>query len=158
MAEKVKKLQLEGVRILWPNFSGKKTEFNAEGDRNFNILIEDPDLAEEIISAGWNLRRREGYEEEGGPPFWTMKVKVNYDSRYPPRIYKVLRDGSPPLPLDEKTVMMLDLLRIEFADVLLSPYVSFWPAQNKEGITAYLDTAYVLTEDNPLDEKWRVVE
>lgn len=146
-------LKLENARIIWPNFAGKKKEFNAEGDRNFNVYIDDPALADELAKEGWNVKMKEGYED-GDPPFWILKVKVNYDSKRPPRIYKINADGSNKVLLDEGTVMLLDLLRIERADILVN--ASAWTSKSlgMSGITPYVDTMYVVTEVNPLDEKW----
>ena len=40
-----KQLQLENVRFMFrPNFEGRKTEFNALGDRNFQIVIDPEDV------------------------------------------------------------------------------------------------------------------
>lgn len=145
------KLELREVRIIWANFQGLRTEYNALGNRNFNILIEDEQLAQSIAEEGWNIKTRDGFED-GDPPFWTLAVKVNFDSAYPPRIYKINEDGTKKTLLDSKTVMILDLLKIKYADVLLSPFA--WQSQGRSGISAYLDTMYVVVEENPLDLKW----
>ena len=35
------KLNISGARIVWPNFSGKATDYNTEGKRNFTVVFDD---------------------------------------------------------------------------------------------------------------------
>jgi len=151
------KLHLKNVQILWPNFAGAEKPYNKAGDRNFHILLPDWELAKAMADQGWNVKVMPKREEDE-PDQWHIKVKVNLSSKnqYPPRIIKVTMDenGQPVkrLALDATTVMLLDILRIQWADVTLSPWV--WSYQNKQGISAYLEVMYAVTEDNPLDTEW----
>ena len=47
---KIPPLTIENAQLIYRNFAGRQTVFNAEGDRNFGIVLEDPQLIE-------NLRR-----------------------------------------------------------------------------------------------------
>ena len=141
-----------GAQILWPNFAGKEGPFNEEGKRSFNILIEDPNQANELLGAGWNVKEMKN-REEGDPPLWFLPVKVNYKSKYPPRIIKTSSDGSKQLALAEGTVKLLDILRIETADVMINPFEWKTP-DGRTGVSAYLDTMYAVTVVNPLDLIW----
>ena len=49
MAEVKKFYDVQGSAIKWRNFEGKAGKFNAEGDRNFCLLI-DPDSADVLQS------------------------------------------------------------------------------------------------------------
>ena len=49
-------LQIDDARIIFKNFEGRGDKFNREGDRNFSLLIEDPDTADAMIKEGWNVR------------------------------------------------------------------------------------------------------
>lgn len=151
------KLTLKNIPALWPNFAGAKKMYNEEGDRNFHIVIEDPSLAEAMISSGWpvkSLKKR----DPSDPEAWHLQIKVNLKptNPYPPRIYKVSLDenGNPEkiLELNRDTVMLLDILPIKWLDLTIGPYI--WTYQGKSGISAYLEVLYAVTEENPLDVLW----
>ena len=38
---------IEDAHLIWKNFSGEETQFNRAGNRNFNVIIDDPDFAYE---------------------------------------------------------------------------------------------------------------
>ncbi len=46
-------VMMEGVRIIFRNFSGKESQYNREGDRNFAVLLGD-DV--DSLSFWWGLR------------------------------------------------------------------------------------------------------
>jgi hypothetical protein len=53
---------MEGVRIIFRNFSGKEGKYNREGDRNFAVLLDDK-TAHAMAEDNWNvkwLKPREG--------------------------------------------------------------------------------------------------
>mgnify|MGYP003301362065 CR=1 FL=1 len=68
-------LLIDDARIAFRNFAGVGTEFNREGDRNFSWVIEDPELADELIHRGWNVKVRPPRDPDG-EPFIHMPVKV----------------------------------------------------------------------------------
>ena len=45
----------EGARLMFRNFSGKESEFNQAGDRNFCVVLEAAE-AEEMKKIGWNVK------------------------------------------------------------------------------------------------------
>jgi hypothetical protein len=55
-------------------------------------------------------------------------------------------------PLDESMVHILDHVDLKTVDVILNPYS--WDVDGNEGIKAYLDTLYVIIEENFLDLKY----
>ena len=147
----MERLRLEDVQVIFKNFRGEKGQFNEEGNRNFSILIKDLGLAADLIGAGWALKPLAN-EEEGMIDAYHLPVKLNYASRFPPRIYKVTMSTGNQLPLDEKTIDMLDYLPIEYVDIIVNPYE--WEVRGERGIKAYLQTMYVVIEEDELDIKW----
>lgn len=125
-------LQIDDARITYKNFSGEGTKFNREGDRNFSLIIPDEELTNRLIKEGWNVKVREGRDEDE-PPFMHLPVKVKFNGRGP---YIKLISGSKQNELDEGTIACLDNIDIERIDLDIRPYD--WNVNGKSGRTAYL--------------------
>ena len=137
-------LIIENATIRYRNFSGRKTEFNSEGLRNFNVIIDDEDLYNKLIEDGWNVQIK---QTEDGESYGQLKVAVSY-MRKPPVIKQVtMRNGKPKITMiTEETVGDIDNLDIKNIDLSISP--SHWQKGGREGIKAYLKTMYYeLIED-----------
>lgn len=144
-----KDLVIEGARIIFRNFSGKGDQYNREGDRNFNVIIDDPKMAERLANEGWNIKIRPP-REDGDEPLYRLPVKVNFNSDYPPKIWLVTRKVN--TLMDEETVGNLDFAEIRNVDLIISPY--FWEVNDKKGVKAYLKTMYVTLEEDVFAEKY----
>lgn len=147
----MERLKLEEVEVIFCNFRGEKGTYNEAGVRGFSILIKDIDLAGDLIQDGWALKPLKD-AETGEVDAYHLPVKVNYGGRRPPRVNKVSLSTNSTLPLTEKTVEMLDYLPIAYVDVILNPYE--WEVRGETGVKAYLQTAYVVIEEDDLDLKW----
>lgn len=90
MAEVKKFYDVQGSAIKWRNFEGKAGKFNAEGDRNFCLLI-DPDSADVLQSEGFNIRYLKP-REDGDVPVPYLPVKVAYGKGRPPKIVMVTKE------------------------------------------------------------------
>jgi len=149
MAQQDNTVLMEGVRIIFRNFSGKEGQYNREGDRNFAVLIDDA-TAEAMARDGWNvktLRPRDEDEEEHPQPY--LPVSVNFKGR-PPRIVLITSRGR--TNLDENSVEMLDWADIINVDLIIRPYE--WTVNDKSGIKAYLQSIYVTIEEDALERKY----
>ena len=133
-------LQIDDARIIYRNFSGEGSKFNREGDRNFSLIIDDPDVADELVAQGWNVKIREP-REEGDNPFIHLPVKVKFNDRGP-RIYLITGDRRN--ELDEESVGILDNVDIISVDLDIRPYD--WEVNGKTGRTAYLHSMRVIQE------------
>lgn len=144
------KLTIENAKVVFRNFSGKGTEFNREGDRNFNVIF-DAETGEELANIGWNcqlMKPRPGYEDE--PAQFKMQVSIKYGP-YPPKIYMVC--GRTKTLLDEDSVGILDRSEIETVDLEVRPYN--WELKSgKKGTKAYVDTMYVVIKKSGFASKY----
>lgn len=130
-------LQVNDTRIIYRNFRGEGSKFNREGDRNFAMIIPTQDLADELISRGWNVKIKES-REEGEEPFMYLPIKVKFNDRGP-QIYLVT--GNRTNRLDEDVVSILDDIDIRSVDLDIRPYD--WEVNGKTGRTAYLQAMEV---------------
>ena len=148
MAERMNKLVIDNARLIFKNFSGKGDNYNREGDRNFAIIIDDPNAAEDLADAGWNVRPLVSKDPDEEPTHY-IKVKVSFKVRAP----KVrLLSNHKQVFLNENTISSLDFAKIEECGVVISPYM--WEVNGKRGISAYLDSMYAKIEDDPFADKY----
>ena len=141
-------LIIENAHILFRNFSGRETKFNREGDRNFCVVIDDPDEAQKLNDEGWNVRLLRPREDDDEPRYY-IPVKVRFDN-IPPNVYLVVRKKK--TSLDDETIGQLDTADIVNVDLSLRPYP--WEVNGKTGIKAYLKTMYVTIEEDEFEGKY----
>lgn len=135
-------LQMDDVRIVYRNFSGAGSKYNREGDRNFSVVIDDEDLANQLIEDGWNIKIRPARDEDD-IPFMHLPVKVKFNDRGP-GVYLI--SGRNKIELDEESVSCLDEIDIAGVDLDVRPYD--WEVNGKSGRTAYLHSIQVVQEVN----------
>ena len=131
-------LQIDDARIIFKNFEGRGDKFNREGDRNFSLLIEDPNTADALIKEGWNVKIKEGRDEDEGP-FMRLPVKVKF-TEYGPNVYLITYGRRN--KLDEESIACLDNIDIESVDMDIRPYD--WEVNGRTGRTAYLQSMEVV--------------
>jgi hypothetical protein len=151
--EYLKPITFEDVRILFRNFSGKAGRFNAEGDRNFCIILDDVTAAG-MKADGFNIRELKP-RVEGDDPQPILEVKVKYRKRdgtrtMPPRVVLITSRGK--TNLDEDMVSVVDYANIVYADLIINP--RRYNVGGREGISAYLKSVYVTIEEDPLELKY----
>jgi hypothetical protein len=149
MAQPDNTVLMEGVRIIFRNFSGREGQYNREGDRNFAVLLEDA-VATAMAEDNWNIKwlRPRSEEEEEAPQAY-LPVSLNFKGR-PPRIVLITSRGR--TNLDEHSVEMLDWADIVNVDLIVRPYE--WTVNNKSGIKAYLQSIYVTIDEDALELKY----
>ena len=141
-------LRIENAHILWRNFSGRATEYNREGNRNFHVVIDEPEEAQKLLDEGWNIRIRPSQDEDG-EPLQHLQVTVRFGD-YPPNVYLVTSRNK--TRLDESTIGSLDSADIKNVDLEIRPYP--WQVNGKTGIKAYLKTMYVTIEEDAFAAKY----
>lgn len=138
---------LENVRIGFRNFSGKAGKYNAEGDRNFVIFLED-DIAKQMEADGWSVKYLNPRDPEEEPQAF-IKVKLNYRFK-PPRTFMVTSRNKTAIP--EEMLDILDWVEIRDSDVIIRPY--HWEVNGKTGVTAYLQAIYINVQEDDLHRKY----
>lgn len=150
MKEKLDKITLEDVTLIFKNFSGREGSYNREGDRSFAVVL-DEYIAGELTKDGWNVKEFcQKDRDDGEPCIYHLSVKVNFSGRIKPNVQIIKTSGM--LALDENTVGMLDFQSIKSADLVINPY--HWEVKGNKGVSAYLHTLYATIEESPLDLKY----
>ena len=144
------------VTLRFKNFSGKETDYNAAGNRNFRVDIT-PEMAEYLNNI--ELTTKSGLpvkganvktyvpKDEDAEPRYSVQVKIgDYE---PEQMWYVTSKGKIRLTMDN--IGILDRMYIEKAKVLV--HFSAWEMRGKYGITAYLKGLVVwVREDNFADD------
>ena len=157
-------LQIDDARIIWPNFAGRGSKFNREGDRDFSLVIPDADICvnkeavrrgaepiyKTIVEAlqedtnkygvGWNVKIRPPRDEDESP-FVTLKVKVKFSGRGP-KVY--LTSGERTVELDEESIACLDNVDIVKCDLDIRPYDDEF--NEKAFRSAYLQSIHIIQD------------
>lgn len=148
----VKDIILSDARIIFRNLSGKPDKFNAQGGaRKFGVVLP-PELADQLVKEGWNVKYLKPREEGEEPTPW-LDVKVNYANR-PPKIYLITNKSK--RLLNENTVGEIDYAEIKTVDVVINP--SHWTMGGKEGIAAYVKEMYVTIQESYFSDKYSFEE
>lgn len=147
----VSNVTIENARLLFRNFAGKSGKFNREGERSFAVVIP-PDVAQDMLRDGWNVKTLSA-REEGDEDTYYVSVKVNYGgSGRPPKIVLVGAISNSRTLLSEDTVLEADWADIKTADVIIRPFQ--YDVNGKQGISAYLQSLYIVTNEDELDLKY----
>lgn len=144
-------IRIEGAKLIFKNFQGKKTDYNDAGNRNFGVLLDD-DLAESLKEDGWNVKYRPPREDDPDQykqPWLSVKVKFH---PYPPIAFLINSRGKK--RLDEDTIGQLDWSIIKKCDLIIRPYN--YPAikGRPAGVSAYLKAIYVTISEDEFAEKY----
>lgn len=143
---------IEGASLFYKNFSGKETDCNAAGNRNFCVEI-DPELAERLRADGWTVKQKyrthPSVRDEQEIPVDFIKIVVSYKYRAP-RIVAI--KGRSRQNLDESNVELLDWARTTNVDIKICPHK--WSFGGNSGYNGYLDSLYATIEEDDLEKKY----
>lgn len=144
------RLLVDDVQIKWHNFSGKATDKNKEGDRNFDIIIPD-EFVDGLLNEGWNVKEK---INQKGEIFHTLKVQVKYFDEKGAGCKAVMRtpDGNTEI-LNPRTIGKLDRADIIKCDLDIRP--RYWTYGKTSGKSAQADYIVVDIRENRFDHYFR---
>lgn len=148
---------MENARLIFRNFEGREEKYNRKGDRNFGLVIEDQEVAEQLIADGWNVKNftpknNDKYDDTPTTVYW-LPVTVRFDN-VPPKVTLVTRRKK--TKLDEENISALDYASIKEVDVIVAPFD--WEVNGKSGTKAYLQTMYVTINEDEFADKYADLE
>lgn len=146
-------ITIENTRFIFDtHFSGDPNLDKFRSTQRYaTLVIPDIQLARQMMDMGINVkltRPKEG-EEEGFEPRYFVRIVVNYESEWPPKVYLVSGD-SEPVMMNADTIGMLDKMWIKNVNVQLNPHP--W----SDGVSLYVKTMYVeqALEDDPFAARY----
>ena len=152
--KRVSNIEIENATLIFLNFKGEKSLYNAKGDRNFGVIIDDPELAKAMIEDGWNVRILKP-RDEGDEPRYYISVSVNFNFWKQPEVFMIC--GRVKTPLDEESIDCLDAADIVNVDLTIRPRQ--WTDDDGEvRIKAYLQDLYVTIERSRFASKYEDME
>lgn len=148
MPEQEITFMVEDAQLLFRNFSGRESQYNREGDRNFCVVL-DPQTAERMEADGWNIKQTKGDEEEGEPGTFYIQIGVGFKFKAP-TIWVITESSR--TRYNEDLVGTLDWAEIKTCDLIARAY--HWDVGGKSGIKAYLKSMYITIEEDALERKY----
>lgn len=148
---------MENARLIFRNFEGLEKKYNRKGDRNFGLIIEDPEVAQQLAEDGWNIKEltpknNDDYDDTPEVIYW-LPVTVRFDN-VPPKVMLVTRRKK--TRLNEDNINTVDYANIAKVDLTVTPYD--WEVNGKSGTKAYLQTMYVTINEDEFADKYADLE
>lgn len=140
--------------IFRTNFRGEPSQYNKDGRKEFNVVVETEELANQLIADGWNVKHTK-VQEEGDEPTYYLPVTVAYEN-FPPEIYMIDELTKRRTLLDDATVGLLDTADITKINLEVSGYN--WNVNGRSGIKAYVRRLNAFVRPNPFADDFEEEE
>lgn len=148
-------LSIENARLIFRNFSGtERGKYNRQGDRNFCVVIDNPQQVNDLRMDGWNVKERPP-REDGGDPTYYLPVAVSFKNvpGIPPTKVIVIA-GDSKMQYDENNIGELDFAELQNVDVVLRPYCWEREDTGEHGVKAYLSRMYATLYMDEFEAKY----
>ena len=139
-------LVVENARIIFRNFRGEESMYNARGNRNFCLLVSREQGAQ-LEREGWKVKwpKPSPAGEQDRDPYIPVTVRffsteTEKDGR-DPKIYVRTSERDQFVEYSERMVGNLDNAEIANCDIVVRPRE--WEMNGKSGIKAYLKSMWV---------------
>lgn len=137
----------EDHAITYLNFEGRAGVYNAEGARNFCVILT-PEEGAILTNDGWNVKISKPREEEEDP---IVYIQVSLSWKFKPPVVVMLTSKGRTI-LNENMISILDAVDIAKVDVIMRPYDYSLPTGS--GRKAYLKTMFVTIDEDELMMKY----
>lgn len=148
-------VEVPGGDLWYRNMQGTPDDFTPAGNRSFSVAISD-ELAEELESEGWTCitHKPRSSKDPDSPIIARFRIKMNFDSQYPPKVYVASRDGKRRTQVDETWLddQNIDRRGIEWCDIEVNPYNR--TVNNKDWCSAYLSEITIKLKEGAFDYKY----
>jgi len=141
-------LSIDEARIVFRNFSGVENRYNAKGNRNFSVVIENEEQEMALREEHWNVKTKPS-RSDPDDVFRYLPVKINYNYRAP-HVY--LNKNGKRQPLSQEDIGLIDTEDIIYVNLDLRP--SDWNVNGKTGRAAYLDGIEVFCSSSRFDREY----
>lgn len=143
----IENIRLDGCKVSKRNFSGKVTDYNEHGYRQF-LLVINPDLGEELRSKGWPVKQFKQKDPDEVPDCF-IQVNVSYKTKEP-MVWLIQEDKRTKTLLHENTIGSLDYAAIDRVDIYL--HASYWERSGRSGYTAFCEKLRVYVKPDEFDD------
>nr|DAJ15976.1 MAG TPA: hypothetical protein [Siphoviridae sp. ct7JV2] len=155
MSKWIENLYIKNAKLYFRNFAGNPDKYNPNGGiRYFGVII-DEDKVEPLRAEGWKIKDSTPSETDGSFVSY-LKVKVVYGKRSPSILLINGNNSDDRNVLNEKTVDILDHIRIQQAKLNIRPYK--YNFNGLQGISARLESAaFTMVPDPIIDEYGMII-
>ncbi len=143
----------EDAKIIrkWSNFSGTASKNNAEGYRNFDLIIPD-EMVDDMIAEGWNVKHTNGSDKY--PVEYFINVVISWKVKRPSVVFYSGMDDMIGTEIDESVIGDLDTAEIIKMDIAINPRYRT-KDDGTPGVKGYVDSMDVWLYQNPLRARRR---
>ncbi len=149
-------LVFEDAQMIFRDFSGRESKYNRDRKRSFAIVIDDEQVADDLIQLGWNVKELKRRDEDE-PMRWRLSVRLDMTKARPPKVMRVTRHSQVQLSTNEE-IETLDGDDILDISAVVRPYRYEDRDTGEMRNSAWLKELWVRVDDNIFADKYRTYQ